>query len=101
MAGRIWVETEDMAPFNGKYDDAGKKKDSSAQVTDKEMEDLFNSIDADGSGAIDVEELSYALEMMGMPMADDQVQVRQGTASRATPASLPASLRMFLPNHPP
>ena len=91
MSGRIWVETENMTPFNGKYDDAGKKKDSSAAVSDKEMEDLFNSIDADGSGAIDVEELSYALEMMGMPMADDKVQVHQGAAFPGHP-SLPTYL---------
>lgn len=72
------METKDTAPFNSKTDKTGeKKKTGSKDVTEEDMAALFASIDVDGSGAIDVEELQYALEMMGMIMSINKVQVRR------------------------
>ncbi|KAG2500801.1 hypothetical protein HYH03_001563 [Edaphochlamys debaryana] len=42
-------------------------------VTEAEMMALFQSIDVDGSGAIDVSELQTALEMMGIHKSEDEV----------------------------
>ena len=43
-------------------------------MTEAEIRELFNSIDVDGSGAIDVEELHEALDMMGLGLSLAQVQ---------------------------
>ena len=43
-------------------------------MTEAEIRELFASIDADGSGAIDVEELHEALDMMGLGLSMRQVQ---------------------------
>eukprot|EP00192_Tetraselmis_astigmatica_P009449 CAMPEP_0117675716 /NCGR_PEP_ID=MMETSP0804-20121206/15763_1 /TAXON_ID=1074897 /ORGANISM="Tetraselmis astigmatica, Strain CCMP880" /LENGTH=870 /DNA_ID=CAMNT_0005484757 /DNA_START=693 /DNA_END=3302 /DNA_ORIENTATION=+ len=75
MSGRLWVETADIAPFKCKGDSTGGTDTSGPkEASDGELLSLFASIDADGSGAIDVEEFQYALEMMGVQMSVDKVQ---------------------------
>ena len=78
-SGSVTVTTEDPAPLKNKSDEQHRQAEGSAKerssggaggVSEQEMRDLFNSIDADGSGAIDAEELQTALEMMGIQLSE-------------------------------
>jgi EF-hand domain pair len=47
---------------------------TAAAVNDSKLRDLFDSIDVDGSGAIDAEELQHALGLMGIPKTMEEVR---------------------------
>lgn len=45
----------------------------SGGVSIHELRELFNSIDVDGSGAIDADEMKTALELMGIHLSDENM----------------------------
>lgn len=56
---------------------ADKDASSGGGATVAELKALFESIDADGSGAIDAGEMQEALELMGIHLSDENM-VRTG-----------------------
>jgi len=84
MSGAVRVVTDSVKPLENTRRDRlratsqaanrASQSGNSGGVTEEEMQELFNSIDADGSGAIDGEELQTALEMMGIHLSDENIQ---------------------------
>ncbi|CAG9463655.1 unnamed protein product [Pedinophyceae sp. YPF-701] len=81
MTGSVRIVTDEYAPLEKAYTEKpGASRRSQAEdvsskggVSVNELRALFDSIDADGSGAIDGEELQTALEMMGIHLSDENV----------------------------
>ncbi|PNW74795.1 hypothetical protein CHLRE_12g509500v5 [Chlamydomonas reinhardtii] len=86
LQGRVQLKTKCREAFAARLRAAGGDRSGSAPsngaegegsgfegASEEELLSLFNSIDTDGSGAIDVSELQTALEMMGIHKSEDEV----------------------------